>query len=79
MLKRIHINQHVIKQNAKNGDRNPVITCKTYKGNNYFTDLEILDSHGAVVAKVVYRPGEKERLHCGAKVWIETEAEVRGV
>jgi len=27
----IHINQHVIKKNAKTGERNPVITCKTYK------------------------------------------------
>ena len=79
MLKRIHINQNVIKENAKSGDRKPVITCKTYKSNDYFTDLEILGSDGSVVAKVVYRPGEKERLPCGAKVWIETESEVRGV
>jgi hypothetical protein len=79
MLKRIHINQHVIKQNAKNGDRNPVITCKTYKSNNYFTDLEIMDSDGSVAAKVIYRPDEPDCLPCGAKVWIETKAEVKGV
>ena len=34
-LKRIHINQHVIKANAKSGDRNPVITVKTSKSNEY--------------------------------------------
>jgi hypothetical protein len=29
----IHINQHVIRANKKNGERNPVITVKTYKTN----------------------------------------------
>ena len=28
----IHVNQHVIKANRKNGEVNPVLTCKTYKG-----------------------------------------------
>ena len=31
----IHINQHVIKRNAKTGERKPVITAKTYKDNRY--------------------------------------------
>ena len=35
MKKIIHINQHVIKRNAKTGEREPVITCKTYKSNDY--------------------------------------------
>ena len=31
MKKRIHINQHVIRANAKNGTNDPAITVKTYK------------------------------------------------
>lgn len=31
MKKVIHINQSVIRANKKNGEENPVITCKTYK------------------------------------------------
>ena len=34
MKKRIHINQHVIRANAKNGTNDPAITVKTYQ-NNY--------------------------------------------
>ena len=34
MKKKIHVNQHIIKRNAKTGEREPVITCKTYKENN---------------------------------------------
>lgn len=74
MLKRIHINQHIIKANAKNGDSNPVITVKTYDSNTYGHTVEILDKNGNVVATVVYSPDKP--LPCGAKVWIETSSEV---
>tara|TARA_E500000318_G_scaffold109888_1_gene123936 strand:- start:318 stop:536 length:219 start_codon:yes stop_codon:yes gene_type:complete len=69
MKTRIHINQHVIKKNAKTGERNPVITCKTYKENTYAHEVTIRGE-----CKVVYRPDNP--LSCGAKVWIETEDEV---
>lgn len=65
MKKIIHINQHVIKANSKTGDRNPVITCKTYKDNIYGFEVEFTNG------KVVYSPDNP--LSCGAKVWIETE------
>ena len=42
MKKIIHINQHVIKRNAKTGERNPVITCKTYKSNDYAHVVEFI-------------------------------------
>ena len=74
MLKRIHINQHIIKANAKNGDSNPVITVKTYDSNTYGHTVEILDKNGNVVATVVYSPDKP--LPCGAKVWIESSSEV---
>jgi len=68
-LKRIHINQHVIRANAKSGDRNPVITVKTSKSNEYAHAVHIMGG-----STVVYNPDKP--LSCGAKVWIETNAEV---
>jgi len=65
----IHVNQHVVRENGKTGDRNPVLTVKTYKSNTYAHEVEIKGP-----SKVVYSPDEP--LSCGAKVWIETQAEV---
>jgi hypothetical protein len=75
MKKIIHISQSVIRANKKNGEENPVITCKTYKENIYTKEIEILDEGGSVVAKVIYSPDKP--LSCGARVWIETHHEVR--
>jgi hypothetical protein len=71
----IHVNQHVVKANKKNGEENPVLTCKTYKENIYAKEIEILDESGSVVAKVIYSPDKP--LSCGARVWVETHYEVR--
>ena len=65
----IHVNQHVVKDNAKYGERNPVLTVKTYKTNIYAHEVEIKGD-----SKVVYSPDKP--LSCGAKVWIETQGEV---
>lgn len=70
----IHINQHKIKSNSKTGDREPVITCKTYKSNKYAKEVDILDENGKVVCSVIYNPDKP--LSCGAKVWIQTENEI---
>ena len=70
MLKRIHINQHVIRRNAKTGEREPVITCKTYKSNDYAHEVDIDGP-----CKIIYSPDKP--LSCGAKVWIETTAPIR--
>jgi len=67
--KKIHINQHVIRENAKTGENKPVITVKTYKSNHYANEVEILGK-----SKVIYSPDKP--LSCGAKVWIETNADV---
>ena len=69
MKKRIHINQHIIRKNNKEGTNDPVITVKTYKSNNYGSEVEILGP-----SKVIYSPNKP--LSCGAKVWIETDAPV---
>ena len=41
-LKRIHINQHNIKYNAKNDDIKPVITIKSGKHNTYLLSKVIV-------------------------------------
>jgi len=65
----IHVNQHVIKKNAKTGSNDPVLTVKTYKENRYAHEVII---HGP--SKVVYSADKP--LSCGARVWIETEGQV---
>lgn len=73
----IHVNQHVIKSNAKNGEDEPPLTVKDYTRNRRAYTAEILDGQGNVVARVVNRPHDP--LSCGARVWIETYGEVRVV
>jgi hypothetical protein len=68
----IHVNQHVIRANAKNGANDPVLTVKTYKENRY---AHMVDIKGP--CRVVHSPDKP--LSCGAKVWIETTAEVEVV
>lgn len=70
----IHVNQHIIKSNAKTGANDPVLTCKTYKENTYAHEADIVDPEGNVVATIIYRPNKP--LSCGAKVWIETNYQV---
>ena len=74
MKKIIHINQHKIRSNTKNGLNEPVITCKTYKSNDYGHEVVIKDKNGEEVARVVYSPHKP--LSCGARVWIETTNEI---
>jgi len=69
MKKKIHVNQHVIRSNYKTGEKKPCLTVKTYKTNTYANEVEI---KGA--SKVIYSPDKP--LPCGARVWIETDAEV---
>jgi len=67
MKKIIHINQHIIKKNAKTGAREPVITVKTYKSNDYAHEVYVDGP-----CKIKYSPDKP--LSCGAHVWIETFA-----
>lgn len=61
----IHVNQHVIRRNAKTGSHDPVLSVKQGQKNQYAYDVEI-----AGPCKVVYSPDKP--LSCGARVWIET-------
>ncbi len=65
----IHVNQHVIRKNAKTGERLPVLTVKRGSSNVYAHAVEVLGP-----CRVVYSPDRP--LSCGARVWIETAAEV---
>ena len=65
----VHVNQHIIKRNSKTGERNPVITVKTYCSNQYANEVLITGD-----CKVIYSPDKP--LSCGAKVWIETMEDV---
>ena len=69
MKKRIHINQHVIRANKKNGTNDPAITVKTSR-NNYYANRVEIDGP----ASVVYSPDKP--LNCGARVWVETNSRV---
>lgn len=62
----IHVNQHIIRANKKNGTNDPSLTIKNYKGN---TRASILGP-----STIVY--SQDKPLDCGARVWIDTHAEV---
>ena len=68
-IARIHVNQHVIKANAKNGENNPIFTVKQGGKNTYAFNVKVKGE-----MELVYSPDKP--LSCGAKVWIETRGEV---
>ena len=72
----IHVNQHVIRKNHKTDSRDPVLTVKTYKTNEYAHEADIIHN-GVLVARVVYSPDKP--LSCGARVWIETDTDIVSV
>ena len=69
MKKYIHVNQHVIKSNRKHDKREPVLTVKTYKSNDYAYEV-------SVSGPCIVRYSPDKPLSCGATVWIETHADV---
>jgi hypothetical protein len=69
MKRIIHVNQHVIRSNTKNGTNNPPLTCKTYKDNVQGYRVKLTGN-----SEVIYSPDKP--LGCGARVWIETDSEV---
>lgn len=68
-IKRIHVNQHVMRKNLKTGRTDPPITVQ-YKGHSYRGDRACVDGP----SELVYRP--KKPLSCGARLFIETRAPV---
>lgn len=70
----LHVNQHKIKSNDKTGAREPVLTIKTYKSNDYAHEAIIYGKDGKEAARLIYQPDCP--LKCGARVWIETTNKV---
>lgn len=68
-IKRLHVDQHVIRANAKSGGSDPPLTIQTSKGS---IKASVVDIRGP--SRLVYRPDHP--LPCGAKCWIETRASV---
>jgi hypothetical protein len=68
-MKRIHVNMHKVRANKKHGTNEPVLTIKEGKTNTYCHEVDILGP-----SKLIYRPDKP--LSCGARVWIETDAEI---
>ena len=68
-IKRIHVNQHIIKANKKTGANDPVLTIKTTKDNIKANHIMIGDK-----VRLCYAPDSP--LACGATIWIETTEEI---
>lgn len=66
-LKKIHVNQHHIRANTKNGNTNlPIYTIK-FKGKTYTCDQ--FQTVGNLLSR--YEPDNP--LSCGARCWLETK------
>ena len=70
MITRIHVNQFHIRNYTKTGSSEPVFRCKTYMSNDYAHVVHIVGP-----CKIIYSPDKP--LACGARVWIETNSEVK--
>jgi hypothetical protein len=65
LVKRIHVNKHIIAANAKTGANDPAITVQTSAGS--FNCRTVAWSGMSLMIHDAEHP-----LSCGAKVWIET-------
>ena len=68
-MKIIHINRNIIQRNAKHGTENPV--CRVEENGKVVYCMELIIKGPS---RMVYRPDAPRP--CGAKLWIETEAEL---
>lgn len=69
LLKRIHVNQGVIKHNVKNKEDLPAVTVR-WRGKSYTAAAVIVRGESRIVQRM------QKPLSCGARIWIETNAEV---
>lgn len=72
----VHVNQHVLKRNRLQGERQPALTLKRKSGGKVTRAHEAVahDEHGREMFRVVYRPDHP--LPCGAVCWVETKLKV---
>ena len=68
-IKRIHVNQHIIRRNVADDTDEHAVTIQ-WRGKSYIgRDVQIKGS--STVVQRMQKP-----LSCGARIWIETRAEV---
>ena len=67
----IHVNQHKIRANKKHGTNEPVITIKQGRRNTYCHAVKVLGD-----SVIRYGGNDKPILSCGARVVIETDANI---
>jgi hypothetical protein len=65
----IHINRNIIQRNNKRNESKPVVRVEQGRDITYCMEVDIKGS-----SKMIYRPDSPRP--CGAKLWIETEADV---
>jgi hypothetical protein len=65
----IHVNAQLIRRNVKNRTTYPVVRVQQGRKQRYCSEA-IIDGP----SRIVYSP--EEPLSCGARLWIETEANV---
>jgi hypothetical protein len=70
-MKRIHVNQHVIRANIHAEHPAPPITIKEGRKNTYASEIEILGP-----SRMIYS-AHKPLLSCGARLILETDADIR--
>lgn len=68
-FKRIHVHQQIIRDNVKKNKDDPAITVRWR--NKSYKARDVLISGPSVVMQRMTEP-----LSCGARIWIETSAEV---
>lgn len=66
----VHVNQHVIKHNAKHGTKLPTLTVKLPGGTTRYAHEVAGESARVIDSNSIGR----SPLSCGARVWIEYEA-----
>jgi hypothetical protein len=69
MKRIIHVNANLIRQNLKNGTSFPVCRVEEPNKVRYCSEVEIKGP-----SRMIYSPNEPRV--CGARLWIETEADV---
>lgn len=68
-LKRIHVNQHNLRQRVKGTSTEPCYTIK-HSGQTYWAHAVSIQGPSSLVERI------ENPLSCGARLWIETTSEV---
>jgi hypothetical protein len=68
-IKRIHVNQHIVRANVATSTDDHAVTVQ-WKGKSYIA-RDVVVRGASTVMQRMHKP-----LSCGARIWIETRAEV---